>query len=89
MEFIKNSRFQSAEWLVVKLFVAGGKPRPKGAREVLPTLENSAQSPDTVQTSPTSKTQQILALQTIPRVMAWAVHWANPENPFALLGELP
>jgi hypothetical protein len=92
MEFIKNSRFQSTERLVVKLFAAGGKPRPKGARAVLTALEKGAKSPATVQTSKTSAAQQNPALQTILRRLAWAVqlpHQPNPENPFALLGELP
>jgi hypothetical protein len=89
MEFIKNSRFQTTERVVVKLFAPGGKPRPKGARAVLPALENGAKSVFTVQTSKTTTTQQIPALQTIRAVMAWAVHWAKTEYPFALLGEFP
>lgn len=78
--------------LVVKLFEAAGKPRPKGARAVLSTLEKGAKTPSTVQTSPTTAAQQIPALQTIRKVMAWAVqprHTPNAENSFALLGELP
>jgi hypothetical protein len=74
MEFIKNSRFQTTERLVVKLFAAVGKPRPKGARGVLSTLEKGAKSVITVQTSKTTEPQQIPALQAIRGVMAWAVH---------------
>ncbi|OPA82825.1 hypothetical protein BFW86_27805 [Pseudomonas fluorescens] len=74
MEFIKNSRFQTTERLVVKLFAAGGKPRPKGARGVLPALEKGAKSAGTVQTSKTSAPQQIPALQRIAKGLAWAVH---------------
>ncbi|PQB00964.1 hypothetical protein D0N73_06665 [Pseudomonas fluorescens] len=74
MEFIKNSRFQTTERLVVKLFAPVGKPRPKGARAVLSTLEKGAKSAITVQTSKTTEPQQIPALQTIREVMAWAVH---------------
>ncbi|ETK23995.1 hypothetical protein H096_07617 [Pseudomonas sp. FH1] len=74
MEFIENSRFQTTERLVVKLFAADGKPRPKGAREVLPALEKGAKTVATVQTSKTTATQQIPGLQAFFRVMAWAVH---------------
>ncbi|OYU05584.1 MAG: hypothetical protein CFE47_20875 [Pseudomonas sp. PGPPP1] len=74
MEFIKNSRFQSTERLVVMLFEVGGKPRPKGARRVLAALEKGAKKPVTVQTSKTTTTQQNPALQTILKVLAWAVH---------------
>ncbi|MGB3124825.1 MAG: hypothetical protein WBB95_13520 [Pseudomonas sp.] len=89
MEFIKNSKFQSTEQLVVKLFAVGGKPRPKGARGVLATLENGAKCAGTVQTSKTTAPQQTPALQTILAVMAWAVHCPKAENSFAILGELP
>jgi hypothetical protein len=74
MEFIKNSRFQSTERLVVKLFAAFGKPCPKRARGVLTAFEKGAKFPTTVQTSKTTATQQIPALQAIRAVMAWAVH---------------
>jgi hypothetical protein len=89
MEFIKNSRFQTTERLVVKLFVPGGKPRPKGARALWAALEKGAKAALTVQTSKTTEAQQIPALQTNRAGMAWAVHWAKTEYPFALLGEFP
>ncbi|MFC6337163.1 hypothetical protein ACFP8Y_09855 [Pseudomonas karstica] len=89
MEFIKNSRFQSTERLVVKLFAAGGKPRPKGALEVLATLEKGAGADNTVQTSKTAEAQRIPALQVIYRTMAWPVHWQKSKDPFTRFGELP
>jgi hypothetical protein len=89
MEFIRNSGFQSTERLVVKLFAAPGKPRPKGARAVLTALEKGAENPLTVQTSKTAKTQQPPALARNTAVLAWAVHWQKPENPFVLFGESP
>ena len=56
------------------LFEVGGKPRPKGARRVLAALEKGAKKLVTVQTSKTTTTQQNPALQTILKVLAWAVH---------------
>jgi hypothetical protein len=56
------------------LFEVGGKPRPKGARAVLAALEKGAKTQTTVQTSKTTKTQQNPVLQTILKVLAWAVH---------------
>jgi hypothetical protein len=85
----KNSSFQSTERLVVKLFEAPGKPRPKEARGVLAAPEKGAENATTVQTSKTAKTQQLPALQRINTVLAWAVHWQNSENPFVPFGELP
>jgi len=69
--------------------MAGCKPRPKGARGFLQTLEKGAGNLTTVQTSKTTAPQQTSALQTIRTVLAWAVHWANSENSFAFFGELP
>jgi hypothetical protein len=57
MEFIENSRFQSTQWLVVKLFVQASKPRAKGVRGVLAALEKSAKPNATVQTSKTAEAQ--------------------------------
>jgi hypothetical protein len=73
MEFIKDSGFQTTDRLVVKLFAALGKRRPKGTRAVLSTLEKGAKRSRTVQTSKTRKTQQIPAIQAIRTVMAWAM----------------
>jgi hypothetical protein len=74
MEFMENSRLQSTERLVVKLFTPVGKPRPKGARGFFTTLEKGAKSLATVQTSQTISRQRVRALQTIPSGLAWAVH---------------
>jgi hypothetical protein len=48
---------QSTERLVVKLFEALGKPRPKRARCVLEALEKGAKNVVTVQTSQTNAAQ--------------------------------
>jgi len=55
----------------------------------LPTLEKGAKHALTVQTSKTATAQQNPALQPIKAVLAWAVHWQKPENPFVVSGELP
>ncbi|OHW42027.1 hypothetical protein BHC62_01120 [Pseudomonas sp. 06C 126] len=86
---MENPRFQSTVGLVVKLFSAAGKPRPKGARAVLPTLEKGAKPDLTVQTSQTAARLVKPALQAFQSTMARAVHWQHSENPFALFGELP
>ncbi|ETK21347.1 hypothetical protein H097_02277 [Pseudomonas sp. FH4] len=75
--------------LVVKLFSAAGKPRPKGARAVLPALEKGAKRDLTVQTSQTDIRLEKPALQAFQGVMAWAMHWQNSEMSFTTFGELP